>query len=247
MIDGAKGHSRTYRPDTNAREKKQLVEAEQAGAPFIYFRQWEEGSGATGDLVICTLSGSSRFTLGRGPANDITPADPAVSLVHAELREVGGEWVVEDDGLSTNGTFVRDFPTGDFERVGGRRRLHDNCEIRAGDTELRFVIPSTGGSLAKTRSPAGSLASGQRITPAQHRVLVKLCEPVFTGRSSVPATNPEIANSSLHLAEDTVKSHMQELYKAFDLKGEPSSSKRAKLVEKAIESGAVSKADYGST
>jgi pSer/pThr/pTyr-binding forkhead associated (FHA) protein len=40
-----------------------------------------------------------------------------VSRLHAELVQMGADWVVCDDGLSHNGTFVNG------ERVRGRRRL----------------------------------------------------------------------------------------------------------------------------
>ena len=59
-----------------------------------------------------------RKTVGRRPSSDIALSwDDEVSRVHAELVRMGDDWVVCDDGLSHNGTFVNG------ERVRGRRRL----------------------------------------------------------------------------------------------------------------------------
>jgi pSer/pThr/pTyr-binding forkhead associated (FHA) protein len=57
-------------------------------------------------------------TIGRRATNDIPlPWDGDVSRVHAELACIGGDWIVCDEGMSHNGTFVNG------ERVRGRRRL----------------------------------------------------------------------------------------------------------------------------
>jgi pSer/pThr/pTyr-binding forkhead associated (FHA) protein len=54
------------------------------------------------------------------------------------VRRAGGSWLIVDDGLSRNGTFVNG------ERVTGRRRLQDGDHIGAGTTPLIFSDPMQG-------------------------------------------------------------------------------------------------------
>ena len=56
------------------------------------------------------------------------PWDDEVSRLHAELVRMGEDWVLCDDGLSHNGTFVNG------ERVRGRRRLRDGDVVTVGAT-----------------------------------------------------------------------------------------------------------------
>jgi class 3 adenylate cyclase len=72
-------------------------------------------------------------TIGRGDAADVRLWwDPSVSLVHAEAVPLGPHWLISDDGLSRNGTFVNG------ERIAGRRRLRDGDVVRVGRTTLYF-------------------------------------------------------------------------------------------------------------
>ena len=64
---------------------------------------------------------------------------------------MGGDWVVCDDGLSHNGTFVNG------ERVRGRRRLRDGDVIAVGATRSR----------CSTRPSAPSTAARARVAQAQ--------------------------------------------------------------------------------
>ena len=53
--------------------------------------------------------------------------DTEVSRLHAQVEPVGSDWIVVDDGLSRNGTYVNG------ERVNGRRRLRTatgSCSAR---------------------------------------------------------------------------------------------------------------------
>ena len=58
--------------------------------------------------------------------------DPSVSLVHADAVRIGSHWLIVDDGISRNGTFVNG------ERLKGRRRLRHADVIRVGRTTLAF-------------------------------------------------------------------------------------------------------------
>lgn len=203
--------------------------------------------GATPYLVLRVRAGSqqitrldpaaSRLTIGRGEDNDIAlPWDQRASRLHAELTRVGGEWVIVDDGLSTNGTWVGE------ERVVGRRRLRNGDLIRAGDTLIAFCAPTEtqGGTVL-----GDSVSAVVQITPAQRRVLVALCRPVLAGGATgVPLTNNELA-AELFLSVDAIKTHLKALFAAFGMEDVPNSQKRASLVDRAVRIGLVTGRDCG--
>src|SRR5215211_3380488 len=104
--------SRTHHLASPA-ELKERIAADRHGGPFLVYR---DGDGAQ---QIRRLADDARqLTLGRDDEADIQLAwDPHVSGLHAELRCASGSWLIIDDGLSRNGTFVNG------ERVVGRCRL----------------------------------------------------------------------------------------------------------------------------
>ena len=210
-------------------ELKAQLEAERAGEPFLLYREPERGQ------AIVTLAAGS-VTVGRGESCDVCLAwDGDVSRVHAELERMGGVWTVSDDGLSRNGTYVNG------ERVSGRRRLRDGDSVRFGDTVVRFRDP-TAGNTGETRL-AGDAPPEAKVSEAQRRVLVALCRPFADGSPyATPATNQEIAGQ-LFLSVDAVKTHMRALFDKFDVGDVPQNQKRAKLVERAFQSGAIGPKD----
>jgi class 3 adenylate cyclase len=115
-------------------ELQEQLDAEHAGDPFLLYRD------GVGRQRILTLSAErTRLTIGRLPRNDVELGwDPKVSRVHAAFERLGATWTVEDEGLSTNGTFVND------QRLTARRSLRDGDVIRAGSTTLVFRIPAEG-------------------------------------------------------------------------------------------------------
>jgi pSer/pThr/pTyr-binding forkhead associated (FHA) protein len=210
-------------------ELKAQLEAERAGAPFLLYREPERGQ------AIVPL-GAAPVTVGRGEGCEVCLAwDGDVSRVHAELERMGGAWTVSDDGLSRNGTFVNG------ERVSGRRRLRDGDSLRFGDTLVRFRDPSTRDT-GETRL-AAEAPPESRVSEAQRRVLVALCRPFRDGSPyATPATNQAIAEE-LFLSVDAVKTHMRALFDKFDVGDVPQNQKRAKLVERAFQSGAIGPKD----
>jgi hypothetical protein len=88
-------------------------------------------------------SGSRSRVAARVSANPAPPKRKKILNGHPPyplLTEVGGHWVVTDDGLSRNGTFLNGDP------VAGRRRLQDGGLLEVGDTPLAFRTWSCGES-----------------------------------------------------------------------------------------------------
>jgi pSer/pThr/pTyr-binding forkhead associated (FHA) protein len=212
-------------------ELKQRIEAERQGAPFVVYR---DGTGA--QRVVSLPDAGRELTIGRDEeANVRLDWDSHVSGLHAELRRTGGRWLVVDDGLSRNGTFVND------ERVVGRRQLRDGDQLRLGHTVLIFRTPVA----RRRKSTALDSPTGGHLelSPAQRRVLIALCRPFGEGDAFTrPATNRQIADE-LHLTVAAVKTHLRILFQRFGLDELPQNEKRARLVRQALRSGAVSSAD----
>ncbi|HWH92300.1 MAG TPA: FHA domain-containing protein [Baekduia sp.] len=213
---------------TSAAELKAQLQAERLGLPFLVYRD------DAGQQRIHTLSAATtRITLGRAPENDVPLAwDAHVSRVHAELELVGGDWIVNDDGLSRNGTWVNG------DKLLRRRRLDDGDVVRVGATHVRFRLPVR--LDLGTTAIDSSLPPEARLSPAQRRVLVALCRPLSSGEAgATPATNPQIA-AELFLSIDAVKTHLRSLYPKFAVEDFAQNQKRSALAARALASGAVS-------
>ena len=116
-------------------ESPEELAARRRGDPYlIYPDNW-------GRPRVISLSGTwTRASVGRSLDADIVLGwDEQVSTVHAELERLGDDWLLVDDGLSRNGSFVN------RERVTGRRRLRDGDELRFGSTTIVFRAPFQAG------------------------------------------------------------------------------------------------------
>lgn len=184
---------------------------------------------------LLALEQQTGVTVGRGPAVDVAlDADSEVSRLHAELQPIGGAWVIVDDGLSSNGSFVND------ERVSGRRRLRDSDLLRFGSTPVLFRAPGAD-ELGETR-PATQLPMPD-LSATQRKVLVAVCRPYREGGAYArPASNRAVAEE-VFLGPDAVKSHMRVLYEKLGVQDEPQAEKRLRLVERAFRSGLISHRD----
>ena len=146
---------------------------------------YRDGGGA--QVIVGLADLGSRLTIGRRKSNDIVlDWDAEVSRIHAALERVGSDWLIADDGLSHNGTWVNG------DRVTGHRHLRDGDIITLGATTLAFVAPTSEPSqpTATARGPH----VGAQLTPAQRRVVVALCRPYASGPYAAPASNREIAD-----------------------------------------------------
>jgi hypothetical protein len=171
-------------------------------------------------------------TIGRSAAADVCVGwDAKASRVHATMQRIGGQWTVEDDGLSRNGTFVNGI------RLTRRARLHDRDKIMLGGTVLTFCCPQ---QTASQQTLAGDdMLMTTRLTGPQRSVLHALCRPHRAGRPyATPATNQQIAGE-LFLSLDAVKTHLRVLFHKFGIEDLPQNQKRARLVEMALELGIV--------
>jgi class 3 adenylate cyclase len=100
---------------------------ESRGVPFLLC------SDDSGVQRVYPLEASRAVTIGRGEGADVRLWwDPSVSLLHAEAARLGTHWLISDDGVSRNGTFVNG------ERLNGRRRLRHGDVVRVGHTTLAF-------------------------------------------------------------------------------------------------------------
>ena len=212
-------------------ELKAQIEAEREGLPFLLFR---DGTGRHRIFVLG--GGEERIAVGRGSsANVALTWDEEVSRLHAELRRIGDEWALLDDGFSLNGSFVNG------ELVRGHRRLHDGDTLRLGGTVLVFRNPAE--AEASATAPAADLRHAVSLSEAQRRVLVALCRPFKSSTAFVtPATNEQIAKE-LFLSVDAVKKHMRALFEKFGVAHLPQNEKRARLVERAFAAGFISEHD----
>jgi hypothetical protein len=208
-------------------EVKARLFAERSGKPFLVLRD------ATERQRILDLDGDLKpeVTVGRSDRADVAIGwDGEVSRLHAEIECVAGEWLVADDGLSSNGTFVNG------QRVVGRRRLTDGDAIRVGATVILFRNPRSAPALTARGSVGVTL---EQLSDTQRRVLVALCRP-YEGSLHLasPSSNQQISEE-LFLSLDAVKANLRAMYQLFGVARLPQNQKRAQLAERAITWGLV--------
>jgi pSer/pThr/pTyr-binding forkhead associated (FHA) protein len=211
-------------------EIQERIAADRRGQPYLLFR---DGSGRQ---RIVALEGGERLTVGRAPGCELALSwDTKVSGTHAQLERLGGDdWTLNDDGLSRNGSFVNG------TRLRHRQRLADGDLLRFGDTPVLFRAPLR--EIAAT-VPEVDEAGEVRLSPAQRRVLVALCRPFAgDGEFATPASNQQIADE-LFLSVEAVKTHVRALFERFGVGDLPRQAKRAELVKRAFQSGAITQRD----
>lgn len=200
---------------------------ERRGSPFLVLRDGDDAQ-----RLVDLEQAPPRLTIGRSAHCTVTLEwDRKVSRIHAALERVGDDWIVVDDGLSTNGTLVAG------ERVIGRRRLAHRDHVQIGDTVLAYLAPAQG--RGETTRMEDHRAEAVRVTEAQRRVLIALCRPFKDGATdAIPATNPRIA-AELVLTVPAIKTHLRALFRTFGLDDLAQSEKRRRLVTAAFLSGVV--------
>jgi pSer/pThr/pTyr-binding forkhead associated (FHA) protein len=221
---------------TTAQELQAVVLAEREGDPLILYRD------AEGGLKLHPLSSSEgRVTVGRRSSNDIALTwDSEASRLHAVIERIGNEWIIADDGLSKNGSFVNGEP------IRTRRRLESGDTIFVGGTFLTFRCESNESreqSSAGTVTPAHGHEQAVQLTPTERQILLALCRPFKDGLGfGAPATNKAIGDE-VFLSVDAVKGHLTTLFQKFGLAELPQNQKRLHLVERALVSGLIAPRD----
>ena len=213
------------RPIT-AVELQAVIHAERRQESFLIYRD------AEGRLQTLGLSGE--FTVGRNAEAALSIHwDDQVSGLHAELKHLGGELTLVDDGLSRNGSYVNG------ERVNGRRRLRDGDRLQFGRTVVLVRRPADGEHRA-TEGALHAVAAPVDLSVRQREVLTALCRPV-TGSTpfAAPASNRQIAEE-LFLSVPAVKLHLRALFDKFGVEELPQNEKRLALVGRARASGVIS-------
>jgi DNA-binding CsgD family transcriptional regulator len=215
-------------------ELKERIAADRRGDPYLLFRD------ADGEQRILSLADlPQRLIVGRAPGCELALGwDNKVSGTHAQLERLGGsEWTLADDGLSRNGSYLNG------ARLRHRQRLADGDLLRFGDTHVLFRAPIR----EITATIPDVEDSGEvHLSPAQRRVLVALCRPFKDdGEFATPASNQDIADE-LVLSVEAVKTHIRALFERFGVGDLPRQAKRAELVKRAFQSGAITQRDLDS-
>ena len=211
-------------------ELKARKTAELRGAPFLVYR---DDKGA--QRIVELDESAKALTVGRRFEADIAlPWDREVSRLHAQFEFRAGEWTVDDDGWSQNGTFVNEM------RLDGQRRLQDGDIVRCGQTHIAFCH-ARNVSVEMTLVP-GELSATPRFSQQQQQILRELCRPLLGDGDSVsPLADDEIAER-LGTDQKTVTTELEHLARQFGLSEMPFFERRAEIAMLALRSGLV-KAD----
>jgi predicted component of type VI protein secretion system len=206
-------------------ELKEVIAAERTGYPFLVWRTDD------GEQRLLLLDQTIwRVSIGRDAGADVPlPWDAEVSRTHALLEQVGRGWMLVDDGLSRNGSFVNG------SRVVGRRRLTDKDRLVLGATTVTYR--ETSGGTTQTASAIDTPAA-ILLSPMQRKVLIALVRPVHESDSATPATNRQIAEE-VFLTVDAVKAHLRVLFERYGLSELPQNEKRARLVATVLDAGVL--------
>ena len=220
-----------------------VTEAERSGRPFLVFRD------ANGRQQLFFFDpGAASATVGRGSSADLALAwDDRVSRLHARFeREQQEDWVLVDDGLSSNGTYVNE------ERVSGRHRMTDGDVVRFGRTAVTYRSPAQRTPPAREpRAPSASTPhpdatpspGAVSLSTTQRRVLVALCRPYKDrGTFATPADDEQIADEVV-LSVSEVRRHVRVLCAKLGIEGPPGPQTRARLAERAFSARVISEHD----
>ncbi len=229
------------RHDRLPAEGIELNRADEAGTPYLVFRDRECAAGGGArcrqHIIVLPLT-EDRLSIGRTAATDVSLAfDQEVSRAHCTLERVGAAWSVVDNGLSRNGSFVNG------ERVRGSRILRHDDRLKLGNTTITYRAP-----LDLTGDPTMP-KRGRTIlvSDAQRRVLVELCRPFrYDDKFATAPTNQEIAGT-LYIAVETVKAHLRALFEALGVEDLPQHQKRMQLIKLAFDHDVITKNDFETT
>ncbi len=212
-------------------ELQDRIRADRRGEAYLLYRD-----GAGGQRIFALGGQPAVLTVGRAAGCDVClDWDVGVSRAHARLERLGrDDWMLIDDGLSHNGSIVNG------ERLVRRLRLSDGDVLCFGQTRLLYRAPLAQGGQTVTVA-RGSVEI--HLSPAQRRVLVALCRPYRDGGEfPSPASNRAIAEE-LVLSVEAVKTQLRALFEKFDVEPLARDAKRARLAQRAFETGVITRRD----
>jgi hypothetical protein len=190
----------------------------------------------TGEPQSVPLAGRALVTLGRRPEADVClPWDAEISRLHAEVMQRAGEWIIADDGLSQNGTYVNGLA------LQGRQRLRDGDLITVGRTSLSFCDPRD--PAADITLALGAMQPTRTYSEQQQRVLCSLCRPLLgDGEGVEPAQDHRIA-ADAGLDVGVVARELDAVAHSFGYAELPEAERRLRTALTAIRSGLAGQAD----
>lgn len=198
--------------------------------PFLLYTD-----GDNREQMLSLEPGLTELWVGRLSASGLALSwDGQVSRQHARLERQGDGWVVVDDGISSNGSFVNG------ERITGRRALGDGDVMQFGGTTVTYRAPAQPVREEQVRTdPGGAVPALVDLSTTQRRVLEALCRPYQGGNVFAnPLTDEELAEE-LFLSPGVVRTHIAVLVAKFGLDDIPDDEKRVRLAQQAIQSGTV--------
>jgi FHA domain len=210
-------------------------------------------------------SDQATAAVGRLPTSDVViDWDNQVSRTHARFEHGPEGWVVVDDGLSSNGTFVNE------QRVATRLVLRGGDQIRFGSTIATFhapkpPVPQPPPPAAQPPPPPPAAqpppppAAAQppppppaarapappaiNLSSTQRRVLVALCRPYKNAQGfATPATDEAIAEE-LVLAVGEVRGHLRVLAAKLGIERLPDAELRVRLAQAAFAAHLINERD----
>ncbi len=193
-----------------------------------------ERIGPGGPELVLLDESRGRLSIGKQADNDLViDGDGAVSRVHAKLERVGPAWCVTDVG-STNGTMIN----GARLIAGDTRALADRDEIIIGRT--RLVLHDHGAGGEGTTEPVRHAPPADEDREAR---AIELCRPVLAGQAFNPPAAVRTIADAMFVGEAAVKQHLGNLYDKFGILQEGGESRRVRLANEAIQTGAVAMRD----
>ncbi len=148
------------------------------------------------------------------------------------MDQIGDKWSLRDVG-STNGTTVNGTP------LYGEKVLRNNDEIMLGRALIRFRSEAT-----TQDSSTARVAKAPDLTRRQMEALHELVRPILVSDKAVKraAAVHDIAEA-MSVGDAAVKNQLTKLYDAFGIFEEGPGTRRDRLAEAALETGAVTRKD----
>jgi hypothetical protein len=223
------------RHGSTPRELVRMNAAKRRGVPLLTWR--DDGD----ELCITELHAGETCSIGRRATMSIPIGwDAKVSGLHATLECVGGEWVISDNGVSTNGTWVNG------ERIQGGVRLSDRDVIRVGSCLLAFHSAGSDERPVTTTLIEDDHDVIPTFDATDRLVLVELCRDYLVEGLPQAVETRTIA-ADLFMSAHTIKKRLGKMFARCGIDPDdelPRGQKRAELMRFVVQHGIISPRDY---